>query len=120
MLHGARSFVLQDEDGQIALTHSVCAGLDYPGRGTRARLYKDCGRASTSRWIDRGALDGFETLAHAEGIIPALESAHARGVCVRAGDAQRDPAKILVNLSGRGDKDVVQAQELLGEPRANP
>jgi len=118
VLHGARTFVLQDEFGQIAGTHSVSAGLDYPGVGPEHSFYKDIGRATYVAVDDRGALDAFETLSHAEGIIPALESAHAVAHALDLARGEGAGKKILINLSGRGDKDVVQAQELLGDRHA--
>src|SRR5579884_1853031 len=112
VLHGARTYVLQDEHGQIAGTHSISAGLDYPGVGPEHSWYKDSGRASYVSIDDEEALAAFRTLSETEGIIPALESAHA--VAYAATIARENPGStILINLSGRGDKDVAQVIPLL-------
>ena len=114
MLHGARSYLLQDSDGQIAETHSISAGLDYPGVGPEHSYLKNTGRAAYVAVNDSEALEGFKLLCHTEGITPALEPAHAifhaAGV---AGSLNREQI-IVVNLSGRGDKDmdiVIEALE---------
>ncbi|MGQ0702178.1 MAG: tryptophan synthase subunit beta [Gemmatimonadales bacterium] len=105
VLHGAYSFALQDEEGQIGESHSISAGLDYPGVGPEHAWLRETGRATYTSCTDADALDAFEILARAEGILPALESAHALAVAVQA--ARAGPAGvILVNLSGRGDKDL--------------
>jgi tryptophan synthase beta chain len=104
VLHGARSSVLADEDGQIADAHSISAGLDYPGVGPEHAFLRDSGRAVYVRATDEEALSAFRDLARTEGIIPALEPAHA---LARA--RQLDAELILVGLSGRGDKDLVEA-----------
>jgi len=106
VLHGTRTFVLQDEDGQIANTHSVSAGLDYPAIGPEHALLRDQGRIEYVRASDQEAIAAFHQLAATEGILPALESAHALAHVAKI--APRLDAKhiILVNLSGRGDKDV--------------
>jgi tryptophan synthase beta chain len=107
VLHGAYSYLLQDADGQVAPAHSVAAGLDYPGVGPQHSQLKDSGRAVYETVDDAQALAAFAELSRCEGIIPALESSHALAWVVRrqAGD---DPLRgsILVNLSGRGDKDL--------------
>jgi tryptophan synthase beta subunit len=115
VLHGARTYVLQDEHGQIAGTHSVSAGLDYPGVGPEHSFYKASGRARYVSVGDREALDAFGELSRAEGIIPALEPAHAiaHALCLARSEARGKA--ILINLSGRGDKDVAQVQELLDD-----
>ena len=106
VLHGAKTFVLQDEDGQIRDTHSVSAGLDYPGVGPEHAFLKATGRAQYVAVTDEEALTAFELLAKLEGILPALEPAHALAyTCQLARQLPKD-AIILVNLSGRGDKDV--------------
>jgi len=114
VLHGAKSYVLQDPDGQIREAYSVSAGLDYPGVGPEHALLKDAGRVQYTVIEDREALDAFHLLCRMEGIIPALESAHAVARAIK--EARRRPEKsiIVVNLSGRGDKDlgIVQQQAL--------
>jgi tryptophan synthase beta chain len=107
VLHGARSSVLADEDGQIADAHSISAGLDYPGVGPEHAFLRDNGRASYVGATDEEALHAFRDLARTEGIIPALEPSHA---LARA--RELDEELILVCLSGRGDKDLAEA--LLG------
>ncbi len=104
MLHGARSSVLADEDGQIADAHSISAGLDYPGVGPEHAYLRDTGRAEYRTATDEDALNAFRDLARSEGIIPALEPSHA---LARARDL--DAELILVCLSGRGDKDLDEA-----------
>lgn len=115
VLHGAKSYLLHDEDGQILPAHSVSAGLDYPGVGPEHGFLKDSGRARYVSATDEEALAAFQLLSRIEGIMPALESAHA---VARAVDLARDmgPADVvLVNLSGRGDKDVQHVQQLLAK-----
>lgn len=116
VLHGARSLFLQDEEGQILETHSLSAGLDYPGVGPEhAQLAAD-GRAEYVFATDDEALAGFQLLAVTEGIVPALEPAHAIGWLAReAGHAVPSGSTVLVTLSGRGDKDANQVAEMLGE-----
>jgi tryptophan synthase beta chain len=104
---------LQDEHGQIVGTHSVSAGLDYPGVGPEHSHYKDSGRASYVAASDDEALEAFQTLSHAEGIIPALESAHAVAHALKMAQDEAAGTTILVNLSGRGDKDVSQVRDIL-------
>ena len=106
VLHGSKSFVLQDSDGQIKEAHSISAGLDYPGVGPEHALLKEAGRATYVTITDDEALAAFKTLCLLEGIIPALESAHAVAYAMQ--DAARRPKNesIIVNLSGRGDKDL--------------
>jgi tryptophan synthase beta chain len=103
VLHGARSSLLADEDGQIADAHSISAGLDYPGVGPEHAFLRDTGRASYVGATDEEALAAFRALARTEGIIPALEPAHA---LARA--AELDASLVLVCLSGRGDKDLAE------------
>jgi tryptophan synthase beta chain len=114
VLHGTMSYVLQDEGGQIAETHSVSAGLDYPSIGPEHAHLHDSGRVEYVSVRDEDALAAFGTLSELEGIIPALESAHAVSHALRvAGEMTRDRI-VLVNLSGRGDKDVASVAETLG------
>ena len=105
-LHGAMSYLLQDEDGQTAESYSISAGLDYPGVGPEHALLKDLGRATYESVTDAEAMDAFALLCRTEGIIPAIESAHAIAGALRLGRELGPEAVILVNLSGRGDKDV--------------
>jgi len=112
ILHGAETYVLQDGDGQIADTWSVSAGLDYPAVGPEHAHLKDTGRADYVGVTDAQALDAFKALAESEGILCAFESAHALAHALKLAEREPDSA-ILVGLSGRGDKDVAQAQALL-------
>ncbi|HEY9179437.1 MAG TPA: tryptophan synthase subunit beta [Candidatus Baltobacteraceae bacterium] len=112
VLHGSRSYLLQTPQGQVTETHSISAGLDYPGVGPEHAYLKSNGRASYVPVTDREALDAFFEFSRTEGIIPALESAHAIAFA-RKLSAQRDANDlILVNLSGRGDKDIAQVRQL--------
>jgi tryptophan synthase beta chain len=113
-LHGALSYLLQDEDGQTAESHSISAGLDYPGVGPEHSLLKDLGRAEYRPITDAEAMDAFALLSRTEGIIPAIESAHAVAGALRLGQELGPEAVILVNLSGRGDKDVDTAAKWFG------
>ncbi len=107
VLHGSLSYVLQDDDGQINEAHSVSAGLDYPGVGPEHAYLKDTGRASYVAVTDREALEGFKLLSETEGIIPALESAHAIAYAKKYAEREENKGKVIVvNLSGRGDKDM--------------
>jgi tryptophan synthase beta chain len=114
VLHGSLSYVLQDDDGQTSDVHSCSAGLDYPGVGPEHAYWKDSGRVEYTSVSDAAALEAFTQLARAEGIIPALETAHAvaETIC-RAASMPRDQ-HIVMNCSGRGDKDVQEASRLLG------
>ncbi len=114
ILHGAISYLLQDEDGQIAPTHSIAAGLDYPGVGPEHAHLRDTGRATYVSVTDAQALDALQTLARLEGIIPALESAHAVAHTMELAPTLPADASILVNLSGRGDKDMDTVVSALG------
>jgi tryptophan synthase beta chain len=106
ILHGSRSYVLQDDDGQVVETHSISAGLDYPGVGPEHAYLKELGRARYVGITDKEAIEGFQALCRTEGIIPALESSHAVAFALKLA-AERDRNEtILVNLSGRGDKDL--------------
>jgi len=116
VLHGALSKILQTPEGQIRSTHSVAAGLDYPGVGPEHAYLQATGRAQYVAVTDRQALEAFELLCQYEGIMPALESAHALAYALgMARELPRDKV-ILVNLSGRGDKDVAEVQRVLAEP----
>jgi tryptophan synthase beta chain len=116
VLQGTRSFVLQDEGGQIAATHSVSAGLDYPAVGPEHSYLHDQGRVEYTSASDQEALEAFQLLSRLEGIIPALESAHAVAEMVRrAPELDRDTL-VVINISGRGDKDVDQVSEMLAKP----
>ena len=109
VLHGARSYILQDDDGQTIESHSISAGLDYPGVGPEHAWLHDSGRATYEPVTDAEAMDAFALLCRTEGIIPAIESAHALAGALRLGRQLGPSATILVNLSGRGDKDVETA-----------
>ncbi len=114
VLHGAYSYLLQDEWGQVLGTHSISAGLDYPGVGPEHAYLRDSGRASYVAVTDREALEGFQLLARTEGILPALEPAHAIAYAARlAADLPKD-AIVLIGLSGRGDKDLETVTQALG------
>jgi tryptophan synthase beta chain len=114
VLQGTLSYVLQDKNGQIAGTHSVSAGLDYPAVGPEHSYLHDNGRVQYTSIPDDQALEAFQLLSRQEGIIPALESSHAIAELLRIGPQLDKDAVVIVNLSGRGDKDVNQAAELLG------
>ena len=114
VLHGTKSYLLQDESGQIMETHSISAGLDYPGVGPEHSYLKDSGRASYVAVTDKEALEGFQILCHTEGITPALESAHAVFYAVRLAGSLPKEQIIIVNLSGRGDKDMNIVADALG------
>ncbi|WP_353810015.1 tryptophan synthase subunit beta [Agromyces sp. SYSU T00194] len=109
VLHGARSFLLQDEDGQTIESHSISAGLDYPGVGPEHSWLSDIGRAEYRASTDAAAMDALRLLSRTEGIIPAIESAHALAGALELGRELGPDASILVNLSGRGDKDMETA-----------
>ncbi|MGI8913144.1 MAG: tryptophan synthase subunit beta [Chloroflexota bacterium] len=113
VLHGARSYLLQTPDGQVMETHSISAGLDYPGVGPEHSALKDSGRARYVAATDQQVLDAFTLLARTEGILPALESSHALAWVVEAAAQLRD-GPVLVNLSGRGDKDMPTVLRALG------
>ena len=113
ILHGAETYVLQDQHGQISDSWSVSAGLDYPAVGPEHAHLKDSGRAGYVGCTDREALDAFALLARSEGIICAFESAHALAHALKIAEAATEDTLLVVNLSGRGDKDMVQAQGLL-------
>src|SRR5262249_39267858 len=106
VLHGSMSYVLQNDDGQIAEAHSISAGLDYPGVGPEHAYYKEQGRFEYESVTDAEALDAFRVLTRLEGIMPALESAHAVAWAMRAAGAMKKSQSVVIGLSGRGDKDV--------------
>ncbi len=106
ILHGNKTYLLQDDQGQIRNTHSVSAGLDYPGVGPEHAYLHDCGRATYCTIDDREAIAAFDLLCRTEGIIPALESAHALAEAIRRAPTMRPDQILVVNLSGRGDKDM--------------
>ncbi|MGC4031782.1 MAG: tryptophan synthase subunit beta [Tepidisphaeraceae bacterium] len=113
VLHGSLSYVLQDDDGQTALVHSCSAGLDYPGVGPEHAYWKDCGRVEYVCCDDDCALKGFELLAKTEGIIPALETAHAVHQAAKLAKTLDKDKIIVINLSGRGDKDCEEVARLM-------
>ena len=114
VLHGNRTYVLQDQNGQVIETHSISAGLDYPGVGPEHALLKDTGRAQYVPIDDAEALAAFHTLCRVEGIIPALESSHAVAYGLKLAKTMSPDQIILVNLSGRGDKDMHTVAEKSG------
>ena len=114
VLHGSKSYVMLDRGGQVMDTHSISAGLDYPGVGPEHSYLKDSGRATYDSATDKEALAAFETLSRLEGIIPAFESAHAVAWVIKNAPKMSKRKVIVIGLSGRGDKDVAVAQRLLG------
>ncbi len=112
VLHGNRTYILQDDNGQITETHSISAGLDYPGVGPEHAYLKDIGRAEYVGVTDTEALEAFHYLCRTEGIIPALESSHAVAYAMKLAKTMRPDQSILVNLSGRGDKDIGTVADL--------
>ncbi len=114
VLHGNRTYLLQDANGQITETHSISAGLDYPGVGPEHAYLKDIGRAEYVSITDDEALQAFHRLCRTEGIIPALESSHAVAHAMKMAPAMRTDQHLLVNLSGRGDKDIGTVADLSG------
>ncbi|HET6569779.1 MAG TPA: tryptophan synthase subunit beta, partial [Rhodothermales bacterium] len=106
ILHGAMSYLLQDEDGQIELAHSISAGLDYPGVGPEHSFLKDLGRVQYRTATDAEALEGVKLLSRTEGIIPALESAHAVAFLQKLAPEMGRDEVVVLNCSGRGDKDM--------------
>ena len=114
VLHGTYTWLLQDPDGRVLPTHSVSAGLDYPAVGPEHAFWRDRGRVSYTRVDDREALGAFHMLAETEGILAALESAHAVAYAIKVAPAMPLKANILVNLSGRGDKDLDEVARVEG------
>jgi tryptophan synthase beta chain len=120
VLHGSKSYVLQDRHGQIAEAHSISAGLDYPGVGPELSYLRDSGRLSLMQATDDEALEGFRYLARMEGIIPALESAHAVAAARELARELGGGGVLVLNVSGRGDKDVDQVRRMLASDGAEP
>ena len=116
VLHGTRSYVLQDENGQTVESHSISAGLDYPGVGPEHAYLHDVGRAEYRAITDAQAMEAFELMCKTEGIIPAIETAHALAGAMQIGQELGPDAVLLVNFSGRGDKDVQTAAQYFGIP----
>jgi len=117
VLHGSKSFVLQDKNGQIREAHSISAGLDYPGVGPEHAFLKSTGRAVYVAVTDREALEGFDLLSRWEGILPALESSHAVAYGFRIARKMQKTQSVVINLSGRGDKDIAIVAEGKGTGR---
>ncbi|MGB6772314.1 MAG: tryptophan synthase subunit beta [Candidatus Dormiibacterota bacterium] len=117
ILHGSKSYLLQDSDGQVAETHSVSAGLDYPGVGPEHGLLKESGRARYLAVTDAEAIAAYHRCAEREGIVPALESSHALALVDRVAEASGPEGLLIVNLSGRGEKDI---EQLAGQEQAGP
>ncbi|MDH5552524.1 MAG: tryptophan synthase subunit beta, partial [Nitrosomonas sp.] len=114
VLHGNRTYLIQDENGQIIETHSISAGLDYPGVGPEHAWLKDIGRAEYAAVTDDEALEAFHTLCRYEGIMPALESSHALAYAAKYAPTLSKDKLLLVNLSGRGDKDMATVAQMSG------
>jgi tryptophan synthase beta chain len=114
VLHGAKSYMLQDEDGQTIESHSISAGLDYPGVGPEHAWLKDLGRAEYRGISDAEAMDALKLLSRTEGIIPAIETAHALAGALKIAKQLPSGASLLINLSGRGDKDMETAARYFG------
>lgn len=122
VLHGARTYVMQDEWGQTIASHSISAGLDYPGVGPEHAWLHDSGRAHYESVTDSEAMEAFAALARTEGILPAIETAHGLAGVMRIGQQRGPGSVIVVNLSGRGDKDVATAARWFGmdlDPQAD-
>lgn len=116
VLHGTMTYLLQDEHGQVNLTHSVSAGLDYPAVGPEHSMHHDSGRIRYTAATDEEALEAFDLLSQEEGIIPALESAHAVAEVIKLAPTLKKHHLMIINLSGRGDKDVQQIARMRGQP----
>lgn len=116
VLHGTRTYVLQDENGQTVESHSISAGLDYPGVGPEHAILNDTGRAEYRSITDAEAMEAFSLLSRTEGIIPAIETAHALAGAMKIGNELGPDSILLINLSGRGDKDVHTAAKYFGIP----
>ncbi len=114
VLHGSLSYVLQNEDGQTADVHSVSAGLDYPGVGPEHSYWHDAGRVQYTHVTDAQALEAFQQMTKNEGILPAIESSHALAEAIRLAGTMKEDEVVVVNLSGRGDKDLDEVVRLLG------
>ncbi len=114
VLHGSKSYLLQDKDGQVKGTHSIAPGLDYPGVGPEHSYLRDSGRVSYTTVTDKDALEGFKFLSETEGIIPALESAHAVAYATQLAPTMPKDSLVIICLSGRGDKDIQVVAKALG------
>ena len=114
ILHGNKTFLLQDEDGQITEAHSISAGLDYPGIGPEHSWLKEIGRVEYDSITDVEALEAFKALCRLEGIIPALEPSHAIAAVIKRASTMAKDKIIIVNLCGRGDKDIFTVADALG------
>ncbi|MEJ2116148.1 MAG: pyridoxal-phosphate dependent enzyme, partial [Gammaproteobacteria bacterium] len=114
VLHGNRTYLMEDDNGQIIETHSISAGLDYPGVGPEHAWLKDIGRVQYETVTDKEALAAFHELTRVEGIIPALESSHAIAHALKLASTLSNDKKLLVNLSGRGDKDINTVADIEG------
>ena len=114
VLHGNRTYLMEDDDGQIIETHSISAGLDYPGVGPEHAWLKDIGRVNYEAVTDEEALAAFHQLTRVEGIIPALESSHAVAYALKLARSMSSEQSVLVNLSGRGDKDINTVADIEG------
>ena len=114
VLHGNRTYLMADEDGQIMETHSISAGLDYPGVGPEHSFLKDIGRAKYDSVTDDEAMSAFRMLNNLEGILPALESSHALAWVIKKAPAMSEEDIVVMNLSGRGDKDILTVAEMDG------
>ena len=114
VLHGARTYMLQTPEGQTAKGSSISAGLDYPGVGPEHAFLKDAGRAEYYPCTDKQALEGFQTLCEYEGIIPALETSHAVWYALELAKTMKPDQHIIINLSGRGDKDMPTVAKVMG------
>ena len=113
VLHGSKTYLLQDENGQIKGTHSIAAGLDYPGVGPEHSYLKDAGRVSYTNVTDGEALEGFQFISQVEGIIPALETSHAIAYAMKTAPTMPKDSIIIICLSGRGDKDMNTIADLM-------
>ena len=114
IIHGSLSYLLEDEEGQVQGTHSISAGLDYPGVGPELAAMMEAGRLELDSATDDDALEAFQILTKAEGIIPALESSHALAAGMRIAANMKSDQIVLINLSGRGDKDLNTVMDKLG------
>lgn len=114
VLHGSLSYVLQDPDGQTATVHSISAGLDYPGVGPEHSYWNDTGRVQYTQVGDTAALDAFQTFTKAEGILPAIETSHAIAQAMTTASTMKEDQVVIINVSGRGDKDLDEVVRLLG------
>jgi len=115
ILHGTYTYIMQNDDGQIEESYSVSAGLDYPAVGPQHAFLHETGRAQYVGITDTEALDAFQALAKNEGIIPALESSHALAYALKYAEEQTEESILVVNLSGRGDKDLTHVHSVLSQ-----